>query len=60
MTDEQLAVLRKVDEMLNDVCMPTYSKIVSLIRDEAESAEHRMNKFRDAVKAGNYTTGPTA
>jgi hypothetical protein len=56
MTKEQLDVLRKVDEMLNDVCMPTYSKLSALIRDEADASEHRLAKFREAVKSGVVTT----
>jgi hypothetical protein len=60
MTNEQLEVLRKVDEMLNDVCMPTYSKLVALIRDDADLSEYRLKKFREAVSIGNYTVGETS
>jgi hypothetical protein len=56
MTPEQLEVLLKVDEMLNDVCMPTYSKLAALVRDETEASEHRIKKFREAVKIGTVTT----
>lgn len=57
MTNEQLEVLKKVDEMLNEVCMPTYSKLAALLRDDVAYSEDRIKKFRDAVKAGTYTTG---
>lgn len=58
MTDEQKEVLRKVDEMLNDVCMPTYSKISNLLMSHPVANRNAIQEFRTAVQEGRYTTAP--
>lgn len=55
MTEDQLKAVQQADEILNEACMPTYSKLAALIRDDIENSQDRLDKFREAVKRGLTT-----